>query len=116
MARRYYVIAAVLVAIGVAGFLLPSPLFGVFEVTMVLNAWHVLAGVAAAIAATRGVGTMRSWGQGLGYVFAALTVAGFVMEPETVNYMLPLSTANAWFHLLVTLVFLYHALLAPPTL
>jgi hypothetical protein len=38
------------------------------------------------------------------------------MEPSSLGGVLPLSNSNAWFHLLMSLVFLYHALLAPPTL
>ena len=36
-------------------------------------------------------------------------------EVEEVRW-LPLSDANAWWHLALTLFFLYHALLAPPTI
>ena len=116
MARRYHVIAGVLIVLGGLGFVLPTPLFGVFEVTPLLNVVHLAAGVLAGAAATRGLGTMRAWGQILGYVFAALAVAGFATDADAVANLLPLSTRNAWFHLAMALVFLYHALLAPPTL
>jgi hypothetical protein len=116
MAPRFYLVGAGLVIIGVLGFVLPGPLLEVFEVTPLLNAIHIGAGATAAFAATRGLGTMRKCGQILGYLFAALCAAAFATDAPSVANLLPLSTSNAWFHLAMTLVFLYHALLAPPTL
>ena len=116
MATRYYLVGAVLMLIGIVGFLVPSPVFGVFEVTPPLNALHVGAGGMAIGAATRGLGTMRSWGKLLGVIFVGLTIAAFALDAATVANVLPLTDSNAWFHLVVALVFLYHALLAPPTL
>ena len=116
MARRYYALAAALFALGVLGFLLPGPLFGFFDVTPASNAIHLGAGVLTALAARRGLGTMRSWGQMLGYLFAGLTIAAVATDGSSVANLLPLTNSNAWFHLALSLVFLYHALLAPPTL
>jgi hypothetical protein len=116
MATRFFFLAAVLVTLAVLGFAMPSPLFGVFETTPTLNIIHGGAGVMAAIAATRGLGTMRACGQILGYTFAALSVAGMVTDAGAVAHVLPLTNSNVWFHLVATLVFLYYALLAPPTL
>ena len=116
MARRFYAIAASLAVIGGLGFLLPSPILGVFETTPALNTIHLAAAVVSAFAATRGIGTMRSCGRLLGYVFAALAVAGFVIDAASVGNVVPLSATNAWFHLVMALVLLYHALLAPPVL
>jgi hypothetical protein len=116
MAARYYVVGALLVIVGIVGFLLPNPVFGIFDVTPPLNALHVGAGAMSIGAATRGLGTMRGWGKLLGFGFVGLAIAGFAMEAATVAHVLPLSDSNAWLHLVVGLIFLYHALLAPPTL
>jgi hypothetical protein len=115
MSRRFYFLSTVLIVFAVLGFVLPTPLFGVFEVTPLLNAVHLGAGVVTALAARRGLGTMRNWGRLLGYLFAALTVAAVMIDGDAVADLLPLSDANAWLHLGVTMVFLYHALLAPPS-
>ena len=115
MATRFLILAALLAAGGVLGFVLPSPLFGVFDTTSVLNATHLAAAALTAVAARRGLGTMRSWGQILGWVFVALAIAGFAADADSVGNILPLSDSNAWFHLGLALVYLYHALLAPPT-
>jgi hypothetical protein len=116
MARRYYVVAALLILVGLAGILLSNPIAGVFEVTPLLDGIHIVAGVVTALAASRGLGTMRAWGQMLGYLFAALAVAGFATDAQSAANLLPLSDSNAWFHLVLALVYLYHALLAPPTI
>ena len=116
MARRYFVLAGLLAALGLLGFAMRSPLFGVFETTALLNVVHLAAAVGTAVSALRGLGTMRLWGQIAGYVFAALAIAGFATDAASVANLLPLSAANAWFHLVMALVFLYHALLAPPTI
>ena len=115
MARRYYGLAGVLVLLGAVGFALPSPVLGVVDVTPALNVVHLVAGVIAGFAATRGLRTMRSAGQLLGYLFAALAAAAFLADASAVAGVLPLSTSNGWLHLTFALVFLYHALLAPPT-
>ena len=114
MALRFCILAVVLVVIGVLGFALQSPLFGVLEVTPALNVWHIVAGGAAGIAATRGLGTMRACGRWLGYGFAVLTAAAIATDGPSIANLLPLTNSNAWFHLALTLTFLYNALLAPP--
>jgi hypothetical protein len=116
MARRYFTIAAVLAGMGILGFVAAGPVFGVYETTPALNVLHLLAALGTAIAATRGIGSMRTWGQLLGYVFAALAIAGFAADADLVANLLPLTHSNAWVHLVLALLFLYHALLAPPTL
>jgi hypothetical protein len=116
MARRFYILGSALIALGVGGFFADGTVAGVFEVTPLLNVVHIAAGAITAYSATRGLGTMRVCGQALGYVFAAFTIAAFALDGSAIGNVLPLSTANAWFHLTLTLVFLYHALLAPPTL
>ena len=116
MARRFYLLASVLAVAGVLGFVMSSPMFGVFETTPLLNTIHLGAALVTFIAAARGLGTMRAWGQMLGYIFAALTIAGFATDANFVAGLLPLSDSNAWFHLALTAIYLYHALLAPPTI
>jgi hypothetical protein len=116
MATRFYLLALALGIVGIWGFLSGGPLLGTFEVTALLNVLHLIAAIAAAAAAMRGLGTMRAVGRMLGYVLGALATAAFAMEPSSLGGVLPLSNSNAWFHLLMSLVFLYHALLAPPTL
>lgn len=106
MAGRYYVVAGLLIVLGVVGLVVASPVFGVLSVTPAHSLFYLASGGCAALAATRGLGAMRMWGKILGFAFAVLAVAGFVMDGGTAS----------WLHLGLALLFLYHALLAPPTL
>jgi hypothetical protein len=106
MARRYYVLAVLLTAAGVVGLWAPASVSDVLTVTPVHSAFHLASGACAGFAATRGLGTMRLWGKILGTAYLALAIAGFVMDSGTL----------AWLHLGIAALFLYHALLAPPTL
>jgi predicted transporter len=106
----------VLGGLGVAGWAAASPILGVLETTPVLNAVHLAVAVTVAIAATRGLGTMRSVGQWVGILLVTFAVVAFAEAPDAVEAMLPFSDVNAGLHLLLGLTFLYHAWLAPPTL
>jgi hypothetical protein len=114
MALRFAVLALALVVIGLLGFVMPNPVFGILDVTAALNVIHLATGAAAGISATRGLGTMRACGRWLGYTFSVLTAAAIVTDGPAIANLLPLTNSNAWFHLALALAFLYNALLAPP--
>ena len=106
MARRYFVLALLLAASGVVGLLARGSVSDALTITPVHSVFHLASGACAGFAATRGLGTMRLWGKILGIGYLALAIAGFVMDSGTL----------AWLHLGIAALFLYHALLAPPTL
>jgi hypothetical protein len=116
MAGRYYVLGMLLIAVGFAGFLLSSPLLGVLEVSPALNIIHLVAGAATIAAAVRGLGAMRTWGKLLGFIFLVSAIVAFAVDGGPLAGLLPLTDSNAWAHLAIALAYLYHALLAPPTL
>jgi hypothetical protein len=105
MAARYYVVAALLVVLGVLGLAASSAMSDWLTVTPVHGVFYLISGLCAGIAASRGLGTMRLCGKVLGFAYLTMAIAGFVMEGDN----------GAWLHLAVALFFLYHALLAPPT-
>jgi hypothetical protein len=106
MRLRYYLLAVVLGLLSVLGLVGSGPLASVLPVSTLHASVHLVAAACTAFAARRGLGAMRQWGKILGFSYAALAVTGWVMD----------GGATAWLHLGVALVFLYHALLAPPTL
>ena len=116
MARRFYVLAALLVGLGAAGFLDPSSRWAGVAFTPALNALHLALGLGTAIAAARGLGTMRAWGKVAGLALLALAIAALTIDSPAVARLLPLTGVNAALHGVLAIVFLYHALLAPPTL
>lgn len=106
MRLRYYILAILLALLGVLAIVGSTPLAGVVPVTPIHSSVYLVSAACAAVAAARGLAAMRLWGKILGFSYAVLAVAGFVMD----------GGATAWLHVGVALVFLYHALLAPPTL
>ena len=114
MKRIYLALGSVLVLIGVLGFIMPSPLLGLFEVTTLHNLVHLASGALTLLAASRGIGAMRSWGRIFGFVYLAVAIAGFV-EPSLYGLM-PVNLPDNLLHVGLAAIFLYIGFLAPPTL
>ena len=106
MASRFYAVAALLLVLGVLGLSGSTPLFGVLPLTRIHSLVHIASAAYAGYAATRGLGAMRLCGKVMGFAYLALAIADFMMAGGT----------TAWLHLGLGAFFLYHALLAPPTL
>lgn len=112
MKTLYLVVGSVLVLVGIVGFVMPSPLFGVFEVNALHNVIHLLSGALTILAATQGVGAMRTWGRIFGIVYLAVGIAGFV-TPDLYGLM-HVNTPDNLLHIGLAAVFLYVGLIAPP--
>jgi Domain of unknown function (DUF4383) len=76
------------------------------------NAVHSVIGVATLLAATQGIGRMRTWGKLIGFAYLMLGVIALV--GSDLFGLMQLTRADAIAHLAVALVFLYVGLLAPP--
>lgn len=103
-----------LAALGIAGYLQPSPLFALFEVGALLSTLHLASGAAALIVTTQGIGAMRRVGKWLGFFYLALAVVGFI-TPDVAG-VVRLNTPDNLLHLALALPFLYIGLIAPPDL
>jgi Domain of unknown function (DUF4383) len=114
MKKIYVPLGTLLVAIGAAGFVQPSPLFGLFAVNTFHNIVHLASGALTLSAAAQGVGAMRTWGRIFGLFYVAFAILGFA-APDVVDGI-HLNTPDNLLHLVVALVFLYVALIAPPRL
>jgi hypothetical protein len=112
MKTLYLVVGGVLVLVGIVGFVMPSPLFGLFEVNALHNIVHVASGALAILAATQGVGAMRTFGRIFGIVYLAIGIAGFV-TPDLFGLM-HVNTPDNLLHIGIAAVFLYAGLIAPP--
>jgi preprotein translocase subunit Sss1 len=112
MKNIYLVLGAVLVLVGIVGFVMPSPLFGLFEVNTLQNIIHLASGALTILAATQGLGAMRTWGRVFGLVYLAVGVIGFVM-PDMFGLM-HVNMPDNLLHLALAAVFLYTGFLAPP--
>jgi hypothetical protein len=100
--------------VGIAGFVMPSPLLGLFEVNALHNIVHLVSGALTLVAAAQGIGAMRTWGRLAGATYLGVAIAGFV-EPDLFGLM-HLNLPDNLLHLALAAVFLYVGLIAPPKL
>jgi hypothetical protein len=106
-------IGSVLLAIGVLGFIpgittniasmrwagrqSGAALFGVFQVSVVHNLFHVLIGLAG-LALARTYARSRAYLLGGGAVFLGLWIYGLLTAPGSRANVLPVNTADTWLH------------------
>ncbi|MBA2634022.1 MAG: DUF4383 domain-containing protein [Chloroflexi bacterium] len=90
------VFGAIYLLVGIVGFVLENPLFGIFEVNLLLNIVHIVLGAillygsmsySAAVQATRGVGA----------VLVVLGILGFIVADGF--GLVPLGGNDIWLHL-----------------
>jgi hypothetical protein len=112
----YLVLGSVLVLVGILGFVLPSPLFGLFEVDLNHNIIHIASGALTLFAALQGIGGMRLWGKIFGLVYLAVAILGFVIPGGDIFGIIHVNMPDNFLHIALAAVFLYVGFLAPPTL
>ncbi len=90
------VLGIVLVAVGVLGFLMPSPLLGIFEVDTMHNIIHVASGaIALVVAGTYAMS--RMYLIIFGVVYGIVAIAGFV-QGDTVLGLIGVNMADNLLH------------------
>jgi hypothetical protein len=110
----YFVLGGVLVLVGVVGFVMPSPLLGLFEVNTLHNIIHLASGALTLLAASQSIGAMRTWGRIIGLIYLAVAIAG-VVDPSLFGLM-HVNLPDNLLHFGLAAIFLYVGFLAPPTL
>ncbi len=73
-----WILGVVLLLVGILGFVLPSPLLGLFEVDTMHNVVHILSGVVGLWAASTGYQYSRLFLMVFGLVYALVAVLGFM--------------------------------------
>lgn len=73
-----WILGIVLLLVGILGFVMPSPLLGLFDVDKVHNSIHILSGVIAIIAVSSGESMARLFLIVFGVVYGLVTILGFV--------------------------------------
>jgi hypothetical protein len=116
MKTPYLVLGTVLVVVGILGFVMPSPLLGLFEVNVVHNVVHIASGALTLLAATQGIGAMRLWGRVFGLVYLLVAILGFVLPDGNLFGLMHVNTPDNLLHVALALAFLYFGFLAPPRL
>ena len=112
MKNLYLLVGSVLVLVGIAGFVMPSPILGVFEVNALHSIVHLATGALTLLAATQGIGAMRTWGKLLGVAYLVVGIVGFV-SPGMYGLM-HVNAPDNLLHLALAVVYLYVGLIAPP--
>ncbi len=92
------ILGAVLAIIGLLGFFMDSPLFGLFEVDQLHNIIHVASGVVGLLAAAMGFSASRAFLVIFGLVYGAVAVVGFV-QGDTVLNLMDVNGADNWLHI-----------------
>lgn len=115
MVRQFAIVfGAVYALVGVLGFILPSPLLGIFGVNVLHDLVHIVVGglwLAAAFAAPMGL-TPRAASQIIGVVYLLVAILGFVL-PDLMNQLLVINTADNFLHLATAVLALYFGFMAP---
>lgn len=73
-----WALGLVLLLVGILGFILPSPLLGLFEVDMMHNIVHIISGVVGLWAASTGYQYSRLYLMVFGIVYALVAILGFM--------------------------------------
>src|SRR3989344_3869904 len=98
-----WTLGIVLLVIGILGFLMDSPLLGLFEVDLEHNIVHVVSGLA-------GLATANSWSRArmflivFGVIYAAVPVLGFMMGEGEFLGLLAINQADNFLHLAIAAV------------
>lgn len=92
-----WILGIVLLLVGILGFILPSPLLGLFEVDMVHNIVHILSGVIAIIAVSTSESYARLFLIVFGIVYGLVTILGFTMGGDILG-LFHANTADNYLH------------------
>jgi hypothetical protein len=94
------VLGVVFLAIGALGFVMPSPLLGIFETDPMHNIVHLLSGVLALGAGFMGGVAPRMYLLVFGAVYALVAVLGFVM-PSPLLGLISVNMADNFLHIAI---------------
>ena len=102
-----YVFGAIFTLVGLVGFFISSPLFGIFEVNALHSAIHLATGIIFLGVAFMAPRSSHMTAGVFGIVYAIVAVLGFVMPGDDILGLIPSNTADNALHTVVALVLLY---------
>lgn len=116
MARQFAIVfGAVYALTGILGFILQSPILGLFGVNALHNIVHLAVGglwLAAAFSGILGSDSPRRASQVIGVVYALVAVLGFVV-PDLMSQLLVINMADNFLHLGTAALALYIGFMSP---
>ena len=103
-----YVLGGVFVLVGLLGFIMPSPLFGLFAVDTMHNIVHLLSGILAIWFAKMGPDKAAMFAKILGLVYLLVTILGFLMVDKcSILGLIHINSTDNYLHLVLAVVLLY---------
>lgn len=118
MARQFAIVfGAVYVLTGILGFVLPSPILGIFGVNVLHNVVHLAVGglwLGAAFGGILGAESPRKASQLIGVVYLLVAILGFVL-PDLMSQLLVINMADNFLHIGTAVLALSVGFMAPRT-
>lgn len=99
-------LGAVLTVVGILGFLMPSPLFGLFEVDTTHSIVHLATGLIGVWAAMSGPNAARMYLIVFGVVYGVVAALGFLTASPVLG-LLHVNAADNWLHAVIAVASLY---------
>jgi hypothetical protein len=99
------VFSAILLLLGILGFFMDSPVFGLFAVDSVSNWVYLLSGLIGLIMASTGSG--KTFAQIFGVLYAIAALIGFIMGGDKLLGIMTINGADNVLHAIFAIVFLY---------
>lgn len=99
-------LGAVLTVVGILGFVMPSPLLGIFATDTNHNIVHLLSGVIGLWCAMSSPSASKTFLMVFGVVYALVAVLGFVTASPLLG-LITVNSADNWLHVVIALYSLY---------
>lgn len=100
------ILGVVFLTIGVLGFF-NDPLLGIFDVDSLHNVIHILSGVLAFIAVSKGREQMRTYSKVFGVTYGLVAILGFLVPGDMILGLFASNMADDVLHLVIATTFLY---------
>ncbi len=97
-----WVLGVVLLLTGILGFIMPSPLLGLFEVDTIHNVVHILSGLVAIFAVSSGASYARMFLIVFGIVYGIVAILGFVNAGNI--FLFTVNAADNYLHTAIAVV------------
>jgi hypothetical protein len=102
-----YLLGSILTVVGILGFVMPSPLFGIFEVNALHNVVHLASGLVFLGVAFMAPSQSAMTAKIFGVVYALVAVLGLIMGGDMLLGLISVNMADHLLHIALALVLLY---------
>lgn len=107
-----WILSVVFIAVGILGYVIESPLLGLFQVDNVHNIIHLASGVVGLISLGMGYNAARLYLIIFGLVYGLVTLLGFVNNNDILG-IIEVNQMDNYLHLCITACALFFGLASP---